>query len=67
MRDVVAAIEAAAPDVAGRITFDDVPLPLPEEMATGGLAASIGAVQRDTARRTAVATTVEHFRARYDA
>lgn len=31
MRDVVAAIEAAAPESQGRITYDDVPLPFPEE------------------------------------
>ena len=33
--DVVSAIEAAAPEVAGRITFEDVQLPFPEEMESG--------------------------------
>ena len=32
MRAVVAAIEAAAPEVAGRITFDDVTLPFPQDL-----------------------------------
>lgn len=36
MRDVVAAIEAAAPDVAGRITFDDSPLPFPDALESDG-------------------------------
>jgi nucleoside-diphosphate-sugar epimerase len=31
MREVVAAIEAAAPEVAGRIEFEDVQLPFPDE------------------------------------
>jgi hypothetical protein len=31
MSDVVQAIEAAAPEAAGRITFDDVQLPFPGE------------------------------------
>ena len=63
MRDVVAAIEAAAPDVAGKITFDDVQLPLPEEMAATGLAEVVGPV-RITPLADAVRETVEHFRRR---
>jgi nucleoside-diphosphate-sugar epimerase len=61
MSEVVAAIEAAAPEVAGRITFDDVQLPLPAEMATGGLAAAIGEV-RITPLAEGVRETVEHYR-----
>jgi nucleoside-diphosphate-sugar epimerase len=34
MDEVVRAIEAAAPGAAGRISFDDVPLPFPEEFRT---------------------------------
>jgi hypothetical protein len=30
MSDVVSLIEAVAPDVKGKITFDDTPLPLPD-------------------------------------
>jgi len=33
MGEVVAAIEAAAPETAGLVTFDDVPLPFPEQLA----------------------------------
>jgi nucleoside-diphosphate-sugar epimerase len=61
MSEVVAAIEAAAPDIAGRITFDDVQLPLPAEMATGGLTATIGDV-RVTPLAEGVRETVEHYR-----
>jgi UDP-glucuronate 4-epimerase len=61
MREVVAAIEAAAPEVAGRITFEDTALPLPEELATGGLDETIGP-HRVTPLADAVAATVEHFR-----
>jgi UDP-glucuronate 4-epimerase len=32
MTEVVDAIEEAAPEVAGRITFEDIPLPFPEDM-----------------------------------
>lgn len=62
MSEVVAAIEEAAPDVGGRITFDDVQLPLPAELATGGLDSVIGPVTV-TPLREAVRATVEHFRA----
>lgn len=61
MTEVIAAIEAAAPEAAGRITFDDVQLPLPAEMATGGLAAAIGDV-RITPLTEGVLETVEHYR-----
>ena len=61
MGEVVAAIESAAPDVAGRITFDDVALPLPEELATGGLAEAVAPVHV-TPLDDAVAATIEHFR-----
>jgi nucleoside-diphosphate-sugar epimerase len=63
MSEVVAAIEAAAPDAAGKITFDDTPLPLPEELAAEGLADVIGPV-RVTPLADAVRETVEHFRRR---
>jgi nucleoside-diphosphate-sugar epimerase len=45
MTEVVAAIEAAAPEVAGRITFDDVQLPFPEEMDDGGLEDVVGQIE----------------------
>jgi UDP-glucuronate 4-epimerase len=42
--EVVSAIEAAAPDVAGRVTFEDVQLPFPEEMDSGGLEDVVGPI-----------------------
>ena len=62
MSEMVAAIEAAAPEVGGRITFDDTQLPLPAEMATGALAGVVGPVPV-TPLTGAVRDTVEHFRA----
>jgi nucleoside-diphosphate-sugar epimerase len=61
LREIVAAIEAAVPESSGTITFDDVPLPLPSEMAVGGLEAAIGPVAT-TPVADAVRATVEHFR-----
>jgi nucleoside-diphosphate-sugar epimerase len=61
LREIVAAIEAAVPESSGTITFDDVPLPLPPEMAVGGLEAAIGPVAT-TPVADAVRATVEHFR-----
>jgi len=56
MRDVVAAIEAAAPEVAGRIEFDDVQLPIPEEFEAHVHPAPV------TPFETAVRETIGHFR-----
>jgi UDP-glucuronate 4-epimerase len=60
--EVVSAIEAAAPDVAGRVTFEDVQLPFPEEMDSGGLEDVVGPIEwtplADGARRT-----IEAYRA----
>lgn len=61
MSEVVAAIEEAAPAVRGKITFADAPLPLPSELAVGGLEAAIGPVSV-TPLGQAVRDTVEHFR-----
>ena len=44
MADVVAAIERAAPDSAGRLTFDEVALPFPAEVDAVGLVETIGVV-----------------------
>jgi UDP-glucuronate 4-epimerase len=56
MSEVVAAIEAAAPDARGLVTFDDVPLPFPEELPGERLAAQV------TPLDVAVRETIEHFR-----
>lgn len=37
MRDVVAAIEAEAPEARGRITFEEQPLPFPDDIDASGL------------------------------
>jgi nucleoside-diphosphate-sugar epimerase len=61
--DVVAAIEAAAPEVAGRITFDDVQLPFPEEMENGALEDVVGPIEWTTLRE-GTRQTIELYRAR---
>jgi UDP-glucuronate 4-epimerase len=54
MADVVAAIEAAAPEAAGRITFEDSPLAFPEAFES--------ASALPTPLDVGVRETVEHFR-----
>jgi nucleoside-diphosphate-sugar epimerase len=61
MREVIAAIAAAAPDSAGHISFDDVLLPFPEEVDARSLEGLIGHIS-ETPFDTAVAETVERFR-----
>lgn len=61
MADVVAAIEQAAPDVAGRVTIDGAPLPFPAAASDGRLMAAIGGFPR-TSLIDGVAATVERFR-----
>jgi nucleoside-diphosphate-sugar epimerase len=62
MSQVVAAIEAAAPEAAGRITFVDAQLPFPAELESGGLEAAVGPL-RLTPLADGVRETVERFRA----
>jgi nucleoside-diphosphate-sugar epimerase len=42
MAEVVAAIEAAAPEAVGRITYEQAPLPFPPELEARALEAAIG-------------------------
>jgi nucleoside-diphosphate-sugar epimerase len=42
MEEIVAAIEAAAPEAAGQISFAGPPLPFPEELDDAGLRAALG-------------------------
>ena len=63
MEEVVAAIEAAAPEVAGGITWDEGQLPFPESLQGNLLERFIGPVPR-TPLAQGVRCTVEHFRAR---
>jgi UDP-glucuronate 4-epimerase len=61
MEEIVAAIEDAAPEVAGRVTFRDVALPFPPQLDASGLDRLLDVV-RYTDIRTGVAETVELFR-----
>lgn len=61
MAEVIAAIEAAAPAVAGRISYDEVSLPFPHGFDDRALRAALGAIP-DTSLRDGVAQTVAHFR-----
>jgi nucleoside-diphosphate-sugar epimerase len=61
--DVVRAIEAATPEVAGRITFEDVQLPFPEEMDSGGLEDVVGPIEWTTLDE-GTRQTIELYRAR---
>jgi UDP-glucuronate 4-epimerase len=61
--EVVGAIEAAAPEVAGRITFDDVQLPFPEEMEAGDLEDVVGPIEWTTLQE-GTRQTIELYRAR---
>ena len=61
MDEVVAAIEAAAPEVAGLIEFDDTPLPFPEVVESTALERVLGPLSR-TALADGVLATIETFR-----
>jgi nucleoside-diphosphate-sugar epimerase len=62
MADVVAAIEAAAPAMVGRITYVADPLPVPEGVDGSPLEAQIGPVSWMPLDE-GVRRTIEHFRA----
>jgi nucleoside-diphosphate-sugar epimerase len=59
--DVVAAIEACEPGAAGRITFEDAPLPFPEGQEDDALRTVIGDIVY-TPLENGVAQTIEHFK-----
>lgn len=61
MEDVVAAIEAAAPEVAGKVTWNDERLPFPEALEGRLLETLVGPLPR-TPLREGVRRTIEHFR-----
>ncbi|HUF01756.1 MAG TPA: NAD(P)-dependent oxidoreductase [Gaiellaceae bacterium] len=63
MADVVAAIEAAAPEVAGRITWDEGQLPFPASLQGTLLEHLVGPLPR-TSLADGVRETVEHHRRR---
>ena len=63
MSDVVAAIEAAAPEATGTITWDEATsLPFPPELESHALEAALGPVPR-TPLAAGVAETIARFRA----
>jgi UDP-glucuronate 4-epimerase len=61
MAEVVAAIEAVAPDVAGTITWKDERLPFPESLEAQLLEQLAGPLPR-TSLEDGVRRTIEHFR-----
>ncbi|HXG76804.1 MAG TPA: NAD(P)-dependent oxidoreductase [Gaiellaceae bacterium] len=62
MEEVVACIEAAAPEAAGKIAFSDVRLPFPETLEATLLERLVGPLRR-TPLAEGVRLTVEHYRA----
>jgi hypothetical protein len=58
---VVAAIEAAAPDAAGLISYEDVTLPFPEAVDAESLSEVIGPVD-ELPFQEGVADAVDRFR-----
>lgn len=63
MEEVVSAIERAAPEVAGRIAFEDGRLPFPEALEGRLLERLLGPLPR-TPLADGVRETIDHFRAR---
>jgi hypothetical protein len=55
MSEVVAAIEAAAPEAAGTITYEDVPLPFPEEVQAAEFEVELTPLEQG------VRETIDHF------
>jgi UDP-glucuronate 4-epimerase len=61
IEDVASAIEAAAPEVSGQITWSGDPLPFPSELEANALERSLGTLP-STLLHDGVARTVEHLR-----
>jgi nucleoside-diphosphate-sugar epimerase len=61
MSQMVAAIEDVVPEARGAITFDDKPLPFPEDMDDAAFIRALGRVP-ETPLRQGVAETIELFR-----
>jgi hypothetical protein len=59
MREIVAAIEAAVPAVAGRVSYDDRQLPFPEQVEPH--AGELFAVPPETPLLEGVRKTIERF------
>jgi nucleoside-diphosphate-sugar epimerase len=61
MREVVAAIEAAAPEVAGQISWEDTPLPFPAQVEAHALEGAIGPLPQPSLS-DGVSETIQLFR-----
>lgn len=61
MREIVAAIETEVPEVAGKVTFDDKPLPFPADVSDTAITAALGALPK-TPLAEGVRETVAIFR-----
>jgi UDP-glucuronate 4-epimerase len=61
MAAVVAAIEAEAPEIAGRITYEEAPLPFPAELEARALEKAIGPVPQPSLA-AGIGETIERFR-----
>jgi UDP-glucuronate 4-epimerase len=61
MHEIIAAIEAATPEAAGSITYEDTTLPFPEEVDASSLAAVVDAGS-DTSVIDGVADSIARFR-----
>lgn len=62
VEDVIAEIERAAPEVAGRITCEGPSLPFPGALDSSEFARCVGELELTPLGR-GVAETIEHFRA----
>ncbi|MGI8887279.1 MAG: NAD-dependent epimerase/dehydratase family protein [Gaiellaceae bacterium] len=61
MQEVVGAIEASAPEAAGKVTWTETALPFPESLESGLLERLVGSFPR-TSLTAGVRQTIEHFR-----
>ena len=61
--EIVATIERAAPEAAGRISYEGPPLPFPDELDSTSFATVVGDVAL-TPFADGVAATIDHFRVR---
>jgi UDP-glucuronate 4-epimerase len=66
MGEIVAAIEAAAPVMRGKITFEPTQLPNPEDVDSSALDAALGPL-RWVPLAEGVRRTIEHFHAAIEA
>ena len=63
MAEIVAAIEAEAPEIAGQITYEDAPLPFPAGLEARALEEAVGPL-RQPSLAEGIGETIELFRRR---